>query len=154
MNKRTQKSSAATKRPRRKRPRKESALWKPAFIESMAKTCNVTLASQAAGISRTYAYQARDADPQFAAAWDEAEQSAVDVLEAEARRRAAVGVSEPVFHKGVQIASVRKYSDVLLIFLLKAHRPEKYRERIQHEVTPGDGATFTLKIKKPRKAAL
>jgi hypothetical protein len=25
---------------------------------------------------------------------------------------------------------VREYSDVLLIFLLKAHRPEKYRERL------------------------
>src|SRR6266699_1263767 len=28
---------------------------------------------------------------------------------------------------------VRKHSDTLLIFLLKARRPEKYRERIEHQ---------------------
>lgn len=55
-------------------------------------------------------------------------------LEAEARRRAMDGVDEPVYHKGEVVGHVRKYSDTLLIFLLKAHRPHKYRDnyKIEH----------------------
>ena len=38
------------------------------------------------------------------------------------------GVEQPVFYKGEVCGSVRKYSDVLLIFLLKGLRLEVYRE--------------------------
>ena len=50
--------------------------------------------------------------PDFAQAWEEAIEQAVDILEAEAWQRA------------------RKKSDILMIFLLKAHKPEKYREKV------------------------
>jgi hypothetical protein len=43
-------------------------------------------------------------------------------------RRAYHGVEEPVFYKGVQCGSVTKYSDRLLMFLLQARNPAKYRE--------------------------
>ncbi|WP_162148545.1 hypothetical protein [Asticcacaulis sp. AC402] len=36
---------------------------------------------------------------------------------------------EPVYHLGKTVGAIRKYSDTLAIFLLKAHAPEKYRER-------------------------
>jgi hypothetical protein len=49
-------------------------------------------------------------------------------LEDEAVRRAYHGVEEPVFYKGVQCGTVTKYSDKLLIMLLKARNPAKYRE--------------------------
>jgi hypothetical protein len=35
--------------------------------------------------------------------------------------------------KGAECGRVREYSDTLLIFLLKATKPEKYRERHEHE---------------------
>ena len=35
---------------------------------------------------------------------------------------------KPVFHKGEQCGVVREYSDTLMIFLLKARDPAKYRE--------------------------
>lgn len=38
------------------------------------------------------------------------------------------------------VESVKKYSDTLAIFLLKAHKPEKYRERTNVDVTSSDGA--------------
>ena len=38
------------------------------------------------------------------------------------------GVEQPVFYKGEVCGLVRKYSDVLLIFLLKGLRPEVYRK--------------------------
>ena len=78
----------------------------------------------------------------FAAQWDEAMQVAVDALEAEARRRAVEGVDEPVYYKGQLIDTIKKYSDNLLITLLKAHRPEKFRERFEH--TGADGGPLRI----------
>jgi hypothetical protein len=61
----------------------------------------------------------------------------VDTLEAEADRRAAEGTLRPVFYKGEQCGEIREYSDTLLIFRLKALRPEKYRERSNVAVSGG-----------------
>lgn len=46
-------------------------------------------------------------------------------------------VQEPVLdeHGNHKVASVRKYSDTLAIFLLKAHNPDKYRENSKVELT-------------------
>ncbi len=41
-------------------------------------------------------------------------------------------MEKPVgWYKGKPGGTVREYSDILLIFLLKALRPEKYRERVE-----------------------
>ena len=47
------------------------------------------------------------------------------MLELEARRRAYEGVEKPVFHAGEECDFIRQYSDVLMMFLLKAHRPDR-----------------------------
>ena len=44
-------------------------------------------------------------------------------------RRASEGTLKPVFYQGKMCGEIREYSDTLLIFLLKARRPETYRER-------------------------
>lgn len=114
----------------KKRPR-----WAKAFLAAFTESGNVRLACDAAGIERSTAYRLRHSDPTFAADWEQAEEQAADLLEQEARRRAYEGWEEPVFGslgKGSgsgKIGAVRKYSDTLLIFLLKGIRPEKYRER-------------------------
>ena len=41
-------------------------------------------------------------------------------------RRAREGVEEPVFQGGLCCGHVRRYSDLLLIFLLKSRRPHRY----------------------------
>lgn len=48
------------------------------------------------------------------------------MLEAEARRRGVEGVEEPILFQSKVVTTVRKYSDVLLIFLLKGLRPRRY----------------------------
>ena len=48
------------------------------------------------------------------------------MIEAEARRRAVDGVDEPVYYQGKEVGTVRRYSDVLLIFLLKGLRPQRF----------------------------
>lgn len=99
------------------------------FLVALAKTGNISQAARAASASRSHAYALKTGDPEFSVAWDDALEAAVDVLEGEARRRAVEGVETLHFHQGEVKESVRKYSDALLMFLLRAHRPETYRER-------------------------
>lgn len=98
------------------------------FIEVLSVTANVSEAARAVGFSRTALYVLRNSDPEFAAAWDEAVQVATDALEREAWRRAVEGWEEPVFYQGSEVGAVRKYSDKMLELLLRAHRPERYRD--------------------------
>ena len=114
-------------------------VWKPAFLEALADTGNAKMAAEAVGISRDTVYTARNRSPRFREAMDKARAKAQDVLEAEAFRRAVDGVTEPVYYKGKIAGAVRKYSDALLIFLLKAADPAKYRERYSHEHTGAGG---------------
>lgn len=113
----------------------EKADWIEKFLTALAECGNVSRACKKAGIARQTAYRTRKEEPEFAALWDEAISVAVGLLEDEAWRRAREGVLEPEFYKGEKVGTVRKFSDTLLIFLLKAHRPALYRENI--DVTSG-----------------
>lgn len=106
-----------------------TAKKREAFILALAKTGNVSAACKKAKISRQTVYVHKREDPAFAELWREAEDIYVEVLEAEADRRAKTGTLKPVFYKGEQVGQVREYSDTLLMFRLKALRPDKYRER-------------------------
>ena len=86
------------------------------------------------GITRKTAYKLRQRLPDLAERWAEAIEAGTDYLEDEARRRAAEGVSKPVFYQGEQCGSVQEFSDTLLIFLLKGRRPEKFRDNINLDV--------------------
>lgn len=105
-----------------------------AFCAALAETGIVARACKAVDVSRYTAYKWRDEIPEFAEAWDRALRVGVTALEDEAHRRAFEGSDEPVFHQGSVCGSVRKYSDTLAIFLLKAHAPEKYRENSRVEL--------------------
>jgi hypothetical protein len=103
------------------------------FLEHFAKMGNVSAAARHAGIERKTVYRWQEADDTFAAAYREAELSATEVLEAEAWRRAVEGVphERTSYWKG-EISGTdieTRYSDALMITLLKARAPEKYRER-------------------------
>ena len=100
--------------------------WAPRFLEIFRQTGNVRLSADGAGIDRDTAYRRRQRDRRFAEAWAQTEQDAIDVLEAEARRRALTT------------------SDTLLIFLLKAHRPDRYREPSRVELTGARGGPVAL----------
>jgi hypothetical protein len=102
--------------------------WQEKFLKALADTGNVKAACHVAGVARPTVYEHRHKDESFAAAWETAIEESVDLLEIEARRRAVKGTDKPIFHRGKQVASVKEYSDTLLIFLLKANRPEKYRD--------------------------
>lgn len=112
-----------------------------AFFEALRRSGNVTVAADSVAVSRRTVYDHRAADPAFAALWEEAYEEAIDALEAEARRRAVDGVVVDHLDKdGKLLFTDTRYSDVLLIFLLKGARPEKYRDNVRTEHTgPGGG---------------
>lgn len=94
--------------------------WAQPFLDLFAQTGNVMLSARGAGVERRTPYDLKGRDERFALAWAEADEASIQVLEAEARRR-AMGTS-----------------DRLLEFLLKARRPATYRENHRVEVV-GDG---------------
>lgn len=98
-------------------PKKEEASprepWMEQFLVLLSQFGNVTAAANGVGINRLTAYRHRHTDPLFAQQWEAALELGLDGLEDAARQRAAT------------------MSDTLMIFLLKAGRPEKYRERIE-----------------------
>lgn len=112
------------------------------FLAMLAETCNVSEAARAAGIGRQTAYDWRDDDQTFAAAWANAEQEAADKLEREAWRRAVEGTDKPVTYQGEITATFKEYSDRMLEILLKAHRPDKFVERTKSEVSGGVSITI------------
>jgi hypothetical protein len=110
----------------------QTAINKAKFIEAFSATGNVSAAAKLAGVGRRTHYDWLKEDEAYKVAFADAVDEAADRLEVEARRRAVTGNVKPVFHKGVQVGTVREYSDTLLIFLLKGARPEKYSERHVH----------------------
>lgn len=123
---------------------KVTAKKKEQFLEALIETGgNVTKTCDMIALPRKTLYEHRKKDKQFAEDWDEAVDKGIDVLEDEAKRRAFEGVQEPIYQKGELMDYVTRYSDTLLIFLLKGHRP-KYRER--HEITGEGGTPLTVRI--------
>lgn len=112
---------------RRKRTSKKAA-----FLAAYAECGNVTHAAKLAKCSRSQVYEWLRDDQGFSNSFDEAGEQAVELMEQEARRRAVNGTTRPIYQGGVKVGAIREYSDTLLIFLLKAARPEKYRERFDH----------------------
>lgn len=105
----------------------------------------VTAACEKARVARQTVYDARK-DEEFAAAWDEIENATTEAMEAEAYRRGVVGVTEPVVSAGRHVTNVQKYSDTLLIFMLKARKPNVYRENVKVEHSGQIDATHVVEI--------
>ncbi len=107
-----------------------------AFLEAYITCGTITHAARIAKIAKQTHYEWLKRDENYQLDFVEAELAATDALIQEARRRAIDGVPEPVFYKGKEIKTVQKYSDALLMFLLKGALPEVFRER--YEFSGGD----------------
>ena len=101
---------------------------KAAFLEQLAIDGNVSRSAKAVGVDRVELSQWRKADAEFAKEWELCREMGIDGLRDECIRRAMEGELVPMMVAGKK-EFVRKYSDALLIFLLKDAFPEKYRDR-------------------------
>ncbi len=129
--------------PVRRRPRADgwSEAKQRAFIEVLADTGQVDLAANEVGMSVQSAYTLRRSPggEQFAAAWAAAIQQASFKLVEIAFDRAINGSDEPAFdHLGNRLRLRRKPSDQMLMFLLRAHQPERYRHAHQNVRHPSE----------------
>lgn len=90
---------------------------KTKFLSALGKSGNVSRAAQWCGVDRRTPYRWRDADPEFAAQWDDSRESGIDDLEERALEIALTGDSP-----------------ALTIFMLKSLRRETYGEHqvIEH----------------------
>ena len=109
------------------------------FLTKFVQKGTITHAARGSGVSVSTHYTWL-ADPAYAQAFAMARVEATDELEREARRRAVEGTLRPVFQGGALVGKVREFSDVLLIFQLKANAPGKFRERATVEHTGPGGA--------------
>ncbi len=120
------------------------ANWKDLFVSALASSGNISWSARRAKVTRQYVYQAREADLEFAAAWDDAIEQSSDAMEQAGWHRAVKGVkkTKSFYYEGERVGEdiITEYSDTLLMFFLKARRPEQYRERIDHSLHgPGGG---------------
>ena len=117
-------------------------LKKRAFLAEYSQTGNLSAGCRAAGVDTKTGYNWRQdqshENQAFLQAVQKAKLMAIERMEAEVHRRGVEGFEEPVFYQGREVGKVRKYSDNLLMFMLKGCRPEKYRERYEH-TGPGGG---------------
>ena len=89
--------------------------WQSVFLSSFSQCGNITKSSGDAGVTRQAVFYAYKRHPDFRVLYDEAKEQSIERLEQVARNRAT------------------ESSDNLLIFLLKAAKPEVYREVVRNE---------------------
>lgn len=127
---------------------------KRAFLEAFARSGVVGVAAKAVDMHRsTHGKWMHEEGPEadaYREAFDQAKDAAADLLEATAINRAVRGTRRLVLHEGKPVLIENldtgemerlwevKYSDTMLIFMLKAARPEKFRERYEFS-GPGGG---------------
>ena len=139
-------------------------LKKRAFLAAYETVGNISRAARSADISRGTHYDWMEKDPAYRAGFEKAHRRASDLLEEEARRRAMEGYHEPVVYKGhftgewvmpdgsdpwdpetgrrkpgavFERNVVRRYSDTLLIFLMKGNNPDKFGDKLRHSGVVG-----------------
>ncbi|ASK87289.1 hypothetical protein [Sphingorhabdus sp. SMR4y] len=120
--------------------------WTPekqrAFIEALADCGVVIEAARSVGMSDSAAYTLRRAPGAegFAAAWDAALAAASRRLIDIAFDRAINGVDDVILDKeGRHLYTKRKYNDRLLMFLIRAHAPDRYRHGNRDGRGAGEG---------------
>lgn len=105
------KATLTREKPKRK-PRRD---WRPVFLKGFAEGGTISAACEVANIARSTAYRERQANEDFALAWHDLEEALTDKLERKA-------------------VSLAMNGEVRLIeFLLKARRPDKYRDNVKVE---------------------
>ena len=123
------------------------------FLEALARRGTVKAACEEVGITRYEAKKERAADPIFDRLWSEAIEEIADLLESEAMRRAVTGYETRTVTRrrekketkkedsegsgavsgeteGEMEQVSQKFSEGLLILLLKANRPDKFGGRV------------------------
>lgn len=119
------------------------------FLAALAHGKCVLDACEETGIGQSSAYDWRHEDEAFAEDWDAAYDKGAHArlakLSKHAMERATEGWLEPVFYEGQECGHKRRFSDTLLVALLKRH-DRGYIDRMALE--GGDGGPIQVVVNK------
>ena len=113
--------------------------WEALFLASLLTEGTIAAAAREAGIAYRTVMRKRQKDPAFAEQMRVAQEMHTQALEREMYRRAVEGIEEPIMFRGEVVEKVRRYSDQLLMFALRARRPDVYRESANNVNVAVDG---------------
>jgi len=119
----------------RQRHHIDHAILKQRYLDALPKYFTPTAALASAGAYPNQLAVWREQDGEFCVKEQQARDQIADQLEGEAIRRAFRGVKTPVYQGGLLAGYITQYSDQLLTLMLKALRPEKFRERAEVQVS-------------------
>lgn len=123
-------------------PRSPYGVSMRVFLKSYAQTASITKAAEAAKIDRALHYRWLETFPKYQKAFLEAERQAGDFIESEAVRRATEGVVEAVYYQGRPVGAVKRYSDGVMMTLLRGFKPQKYSNKT--ELSGPDGGPIEI----------
>ncbi|QDV79859.1 hypothetical protein [Botrimarina mediterranea] len=132
-----------------------------AFLAAYAVTGTLTQAAKGSGVSVRSHHRWREGCEAYLEAFEAAHQEACDHLEAEARRRAIQGQRRLKFDRNGQPLidpdtgkpySEHRYSDALLMFLLKANNPGKFGDKIEQTHRGTGSAVRVYSVDDPPEA--
>ena len=115
---------------------------KRALLLAYVELGRLRAACREAKVPHQMHYYWKRTDPDYAVAFEEAQQMAGELLEEEAMRR-ALGWEETHYTAHGMPYEVTKHSDTLLIFLMKGAMPTKYGDRVTH--TGKDGGPIDVR---------
>lgn len=131
-----------------------------AFLNAYELLGDVKAAAEQVGCERMDHYNHWLKKPEYKAAFERADENAIQAIDREIRRRALEGDDEPVIYQGKRCQemvrgpkgklvkrplTIKRKSDILLMFLAKAKRPNIYRENAKLELDLGDSLIEVLK---------
>lgn len=144
-----------------------------AFLRGLRAMPNISSAARLAGITRQGAMKARERDPDFRQAWDEALEQSYDGLEVFAHRMATTGLEveetrttverqlDPsgrlvVVRETAVTIKNRMHSPSVAMFLLRSVRPKVYQQtaRVEHTSPPGEPVEHAVYRPVSRERAL
>lgn len=124
---------------RRTRARVRFALsWRPRFLAMLAITGSQITAAAHAKISYPTVRDHRRADPDFAHQITEADDHATELLKDRAMQLAMEGNMEAIYYMGVPVGYQRKFDSRLIVELLRARSPEKFKTPGQAPIVLND----------------
>jgi len=123
-----------------------------AFLEGLRQAASVTKACAVSGLPYSTAYAWRAADEAFAVDWDAAVEQGTDRIEDEAVRRAVDGVQRPIYQGGKLVGHETQFSDRLVELMLKARRPDKFKDRTAVEIdASGQASRMDARLEAAKK---
>lgn len=99
------------------------------FLKAYTEELTIAGAIRVTGVDHTAHHYWMRSHGVYKRLFEDLREFVVEALEGEAFRRSYHGVTEAVFYQGEVCGSKTNYSDTLLMFLLRAANPDKYRER-------------------------